>query len=75
MSATIWRSIIPELSEEEASQLAATYTFSGGQIENIARKRNIDAILNGAEPDFAAICQYCKEESLSHTPAHRPIGF
>lgn len=75
VSATIWRSIIPELSEEEAGQLAATYTFSGGQIENIARKRNIDAILTGAEPDFAAICQYCKEETLSHTPAHRPIGF
>lgn len=75
VSASIWRSIIPELSEEEARLLAADYDFSGGQIENIARKRNLDAILNGSEPDFAAIRHYCDEETIANRPFRRPIGF
>lgn len=75
VSASIWRSIIPELSEKEALQLATSYDFSGGQIENIAHKRNLDAILNGSEPDFAAICHYCDEETIANRPFRRAIGF
>ncbi|MBR0499849.1 MAG: AAA family ATPase [Bacteroidales bacterium] len=75
VSASIWRSIIPELSEGEALQLATEYDFSGGQIENIARKRNLDAILNGSEPDFAAIRHYCDEETIANRPFRRAIGF
>ena len=75
VSASIWRSIIPELSEREALQLATSYDFSGGQIENIARKRNLDAILNGSEPDFAAIRHYCDEETIANRPFRRAIGF
>ena len=75
VSASIWRSIIPELSEGEALQLATGYDFSGGQIENIARKRNLDAILNGSEPDFETICHYCNEETIANRPFRRVIGF
>ena len=75
VSASIWRSIIPELSEREALQLATSYDFSGGQIENIARKRNLDAILTGSEPDFAAIRHYCDEETIANRPFRRAIGF
>ena len=75
VGASIWRSIIPELSEGEALQLATGYDFSGGQIENIARKRNLDAILNGSEPDFATIRHYCDEETIANRPFRRVIGF
>ena len=77
VSSRIWRSIIPELSEEEAQKLSAAYSFSGGQIENIARKRSVDAVLTGTEPDFEALCSYCREETLAdlNVPARRPIGF
>lgn len=75
VSCRIWRSIIPELSEEEAQKLSAAYSFSGGQIENIARKRSVDAVLGGTEPDFEALCSYCREETLADSPARKPIGF
>ena len=71
--ANIWKSNIPELSEDEARKLAATYDFSGGQIENIVRKKDIEAILNNLEPDFATICRFCDEEKI--TDRRRAIGF
>ena len=75
ISASIWRSHIPELSETEALQLATSYDFSGGQIENIARKRNVEAILDDSEPDFAAIRHFCDEETIANRPFRRAIGF
>lgn len=71
----IWRSMIPELSEAEASQLASDFDFSGGQIENVYRKRAIAAILETTEPDYAAIRAYCEEETLTGSESKRKIGF
>lgn len=71
----IWRSMIPELSDAEASQLATDFDFSGGQIENISRKRAIASILETAEPDYAAIRSYCEEETLTGNESKRKIGF
>jgi SpoVK/Ycf46/Vps4 family AAA+-type ATPase len=71
----IWRSMIPELSEAEAIQLATDFDFSGGQIENVSRKRAIAAILETAEPDYAAIRAYCEEETLTGSDHRRKIGF
>ena len=71
----IWRSMIPELSEVEATQLATDFDFSGGQIENVSRKRAIAAILESKEPDYAAIRSYCEEETLSSGNSKRRIGF
>ena len=71
----IWRSMIPELSEAEAIQLATDFDFSGGQIENVARKRAIADILETTEPDYAAIRSYCEEEILTGNESKRKIGF
>lgn len=73
--AHIWREMIKEINEEEALSLAAAYDFSGGQIENIARKFNINKILFGHEPSVEEIRSYCRNELLSHTPNRRAIGF
>ena len=73
--ARIWQSIIPDLSEEEARQLAADFDFSGGQIENVARKRKVDTVLLGHTPSFKTLCRYCSEETLADRPGRRPIGF
>jgi SpoVK/Ycf46/Vps4 family AAA+-type ATPase len=70
----IWQSLIPGLDSEIAASLAAQYDFSGGQIENIARKRSIDSILNDIEPDFSAMENYCREERLAGKEPRR-IGF
>ena len=71
----IWKSMLPELTDEEALSLANSYAFSGGQIENIARKQLIDNVLNENETlKITAIHEACKSESLSKCKASR-IGF
>jgi len=60
----IWRSLIPELKEEEIEKLAEAFSFSGGQIENIARKRTILFILNGKAPDLSELTSFCDEETI-----------
>jgi SpoVK/Ycf46/Vps4 family AAA+-type ATPase len=69
----IWQSIIPAISTQDADTLASRYDFSGGQIENIARKATIDSIISGREPDFEKLEYYCKNELL--TKDRPAIGF
>ena len=71
----IWETMIPSLSDQEYSLLAAAYEFSGGQMENIARKYSIGTILNG-EPDdrLSVLYSYCNTEKLDNT-VRRRIGF
>ena len=71
----IWLSMIPSLSEEDAATLASAYNFSGGQIENIARKQTIEFILSGEEPSVATIRKFCDAECLSNVSPRRAIGF
>ena len=71
----IWQSMLTDISSDEAERLAANFDFSGGQIENVVRKKEIDAILNGVEPDYAALCDYCREESLVKGGSLNRIGF
>ena len=71
----IWQSMMPELTEETAERLAANYDFSGGQIENITRKCDMEGILYGS--DFVTeekIEQYCQEECIVKRVRGR-IGF
>ena len=72
----IWQSMIPTLDEQTAATLAERYDFSGGQIENIARKRTVDMILQGAEPSFEQLDEYCRSEILGQPErSRRKIGF
>ena len=72
---SIWRSMLPELDEHQAQELAERYEFSGGQIENIARKKAVDDIINGIEGiDMAAIRSYCDSELINAKNATR-MGF
>lgn len=71
---SIWRSMIPHLGMEAARKLAGDYDFSGGQIENIARKRAVEMVLTGKEPSLEQFDAYCKQESLN-TGKRAKIGF
>lgn len=73
--AKIWASMIPELSEDEALSLSENYDLSGGQIENICRKRTVQSILTGEEPSFEEIKSYCDDERISSERPVRRIGF
>lgn len=72
----IWRSMIPGLSKSDSEKLAGAYDFSGGQIENIARKRTVDHIIQGKRPGIDMIHGYCKSELINNgKKERRPIGF
>ena len=71
----IWRTMLPELSEQEAALLAAEFDFSGGQIENISRKKTVKALISGQQPTFDEIREYCQEENIEDTRERRKIGF
>ena len=71
----IWHSMLPELTEDESLELAKQYSFSGGQIENIARKQLVNAVLTGEDKvDLETIQEACKTELFRSTTTRR-IGF
>lgn len=72
----IWKSMIPSLSDEFATSLAKDYDLSGGQIENVSRKRTVEQILSGVEPSEEMIREYCRAETLNGSQVTRNrIGF
>lgn len=75
VKAKIWQSMVEELSEDEAMRLAADYSFTGGQIENISRKLDVDYILSGSAPDMSKIVTLCKAESIKKESNAKRIGF
>ena len=72
---SIWLSMIPSLGDEDATTLATKYNFSGGQIENIARKHTVEQILSGEEPTLATLHKLCDVECLNDISPRRAIGF
>ena len=73
--ASIWHSMIPDLSDLNVHTLASKYDFSGGQIENIARHYAIDTILHGqAEDVLPMLIRHCDNERLDETNVKK-IGF
>lgn len=75
VKASIWQSMISELSAEDALTLASKYDFSGGQIENIARKSVVDNIITGNALSLDSLCYHCDTELIDKTTTRKPIGF
>ena len=73
-AAKIWRSKLPILSENEALQLASQFSYSGGEMENIARKSIMDEIIFGTKPNFERILSFCENEKWNSKPKNT-IGF
>ena len=69
----MWQSFIPDLTDSDAQRLASQFDFSGGQIENIARKNAVSFILKGIKADILSLETFCGEELYEKT-ANR-IGF
>ena len=62
----IWQSLLPTLPAETAMMLASKYDFSGGQIENIARKCGVESVLYGDDAvTEELIDRFCSEEFIS----------
>ena len=73
--AKIWKSMVPSLSEDDAIALAGKFAFSGGNIENVARKSTVEYILSGNEPTLSILETYCQEEILNRKNTRNKIGF
>jgi SpoVK/Ycf46/Vps4 family AAA+-type ATPase len=72
----IWKSMLPDLSDDEANTLAETYDFSGGQIENITRKALIDKIMQGTDKlSLEQYHDYCRHELIHKNGNKARIGF
>jgi len=70
----IWLSKLPFLKKKGAKELATQFSFSGGIIENIARKVMMYEIIQGELPDLSQVINYCLEEG-SLSDKKNIIGF
>lgn len=71
----IWKSKLPHLSNDDCELLASQFDFSGGQIDNIVRKNEINEIIYGNKVDIKMLLEYCREETLSRQFSRTQIGF
>jgi hypothetical protein len=62
--ASIWLSVLPELSSGDAETLASRFDFSGGQIENVVRRFTVDSVLAGdIAPSLDRLLPLCRDEA------------
>ncbi len=71
--ANIWMDKIPGLSPEDAGKLASLYDFSGGEIDNVARKAAMDEIISGKAVSVERIMEISNKERIVDNT--RKIGF
>lgn len=71
---SIWKDKIPSLSQEDAARLASAYDFSGGEIDNIARKAAMSEIISGHSATMDDLLRFCSTERLGKA-ATAKIGF
>jgi len=71
----IWNALLPDLPDDKAAELSQKFELSGGQIENIARKIEVDAIINGGGLSMDALVRYCQDEAQNGLNAGKRIGF
>lgn len=69
----IWALKLPGLDEKDYERLAREFQFSGGQIDNIARKKEIHEIIYNEAAGFDKIHSFCQEENFHNKPVS--IGF
>ena len=74
-AAKIWKNKLPILSENEALELASQFSYSGGEMENIARKSIIDEVVFGTKPNFERILSFCENEKWNNKNSLVKIGF
>ena len=69
----IWQLKMPFLKLEESILLAEKFDFSGGQIDNILRKKEIHEIIHGEKVPLTKLISFCSEETLVNNSVK--IGF
>ena len=73
----IWKSKLPQTSENELSIIARDYSFSGGHIDNVATLAIVESIMNGTNKvTLDLLIKYCKNaSSFTNKDKRKRIGF
>lgn len=74
VKAKIWLEKMEGLTQAQAIQLSQMFDFSGGQIDNIFRKKEIEEIVHGKTISFEEILSFCGQENLSKSNISK-VGF
>lgn len=70
----IWINKLNSISSEDAFALAKQFDFSGGEIDNIVRKGEMDEIITGIQPTYDRLVELCENERLEKANEKR-MGF
>ena len=70
----IWKDKIRWLKKPVVEHLAANYSLSGAEIENVARKATMEEILSGKRSSLKELESFCQNEKLLQSRDRR-IGF
>lgn len=70
----IWKSKLEWLTDDDCRKLAANYDLSGGEIDNIVRKSEMETLLHGNRLDLTMLENWCRNEKLNNGK-NATIGF
>jgi SpoVK/Ycf46/Vps4 family AAA+-type ATPase len=73
-SAKIWKAKFPYLKIKQCIQLSEQYNFSGGELENILRKTEMQQLLNNEQVCIEKIKEFCNAERWDRRERSR-VGF
>ena len=74
-AAAIWKIKLPNITKEQAMELAKNFPFSGGEIDNIVRKYIMENVLHGQRPSFETIISFCNQEKWEASTMGNKIGY
>ena len=74
-AAKIWKAKLPYLATNQTIYLAQHFTFSGGQMENIAKKCIFNEILQGEKPSFDDLKLICEQERWINVDVNKKLGY
>lgn len=74
-AAAIWKLKLPKLTLEQSKELAITFPFSGGEMDNVVRKVVMEEIIKGSTPSFQQIINFCSQEKWNASNLTTKIGY
>jgi AAA+ superfamily predicted ATPase len=72
---SIWKNKIDFLTLKSAKLLAEKFDLSGGQIDNIVRKCEVNHLLKNENPTLESLVKYCEQEETLSIKNRNAIGF
>jgi hypothetical protein len=62
IAANIWKTKLNNITNQQAVYLAENYKYSGGEMENIARKCLLEEVIVGKKLNFDTVISFCNSE-------------